>query len=211
MPDSHTLLAFALTTWVFVLIPGPSVLFVISRGVTLGRRAAVLTVFGNAAGILVQLLLVAAGVGALLERSQVAYNVLRLAGAAYLVWLGIQAVRHRRSLSTVLDATAVRPRRQILREGFIVGITNPKGFVFYTAILPQFVDPDGASATVQLGVLGAVCIAIAVASDSMYALLAGTARSWLAGRPHRLERLGGAGGLVMIGLGARLAATGRND
>lgn len=211
MADSDTLLAFALTCWVFVLIPGPSVLFVISRGVTLGRKAAVLTVFGNATGILVQLVLIAAGVGALLERSQLAYNVLRLAGAAYIVWLGIQAIRHRRALSTVLDATAVRPTREIFREGFIVGITNPKGFVFYTAILPQFVDPDGMSATLQLGVLGAICIMIAVLSDSMYGILAGTARTWLAGRPHRLERLGGAGGLVMIGLGARLAVTGRND
>ena len=211
MADSHTLLAFALTCWVFVLIPGPSVLFVISRGVTLGRRAAVLTVLGNSTGILVQLLLIAAGVGAVLERSQVAYNVLRLAGAAYLVWLGVQAVRHRRALSTVLDATAVRPSRQIFREGFVVGVTNPKGFVFYTAILPQFVTPDGASPTLQLLVLGAITITIAVLSDSMYGILAGTARSWLAGRPHRLERLGGAGGLVMIGLGARLAATGRHD
>jgi threonine/homoserine/homoserine lactone efflux protein len=211
MADSHTLLAFALTCWVFVLIPGPSVLFVISRGVTLGRRAAVLTVLGNATGILLQLVLIAAGVGTLLERSQAAYNVLRLAGAAYLAWLGIQAIRHRRSLSTVLDATAVRPRRQIFREGFVVGMTNPKGFVFYTAVLPQFVDPHGASPTVQLLVLGAICITIAVLSDSMYGVLAGTAREWLAGRPHRLERLGGAGGLVMIGLGARLAVTGRND
>ncbi|HJR25553.1 MAG TPA: LysE family translocator, partial [Acidimicrobiales bacterium] len=199
MADSHTLLAFALTSWVFVLVPGPSVLFVISRGVTLGRKAAVLTVFGNAAGILVQLVLVAAGIGAVLERSQTAYNVLRLAGAAYIVWLGVQAIRHRRELSTVLDATAVRSSRRIVREGFVVGLTNPKGFVFYTAVLPQFVDPNGFSPTVQLGVLGAICITIAVLSDSMYGVLAGTARAWLAGRPHRLERLGGAGGLVMIG------------
>jgi len=211
MADSHTLVAFALTCWVFVLIPGPSVLFVISRGVALGRKAAVLTVLGNATGILGQLLLIAAGLGALLERSQTTYNVLRLAGAAYLVWLGIQALRHRRALSTVLDVTAVRPRGQVFREGLVVGLTNPKGFVFYTAILPQFVDPHGAPATLQLLVLGTICIAIAVCSDSMYGLLAGTARSWLAGRPHRLERLGGAGGVVMIGLGARLAVTGRHD
>jgi threonine/homoserine/homoserine lactone efflux protein len=211
MADTHTLLAFALTCWVFVLIPGPSVLFVISRGVALGRRAAVLTVLGNAAGVFAQLLLVAAGLGAVLERSQLAYNVLRIAGAGYIMWLGIQAIRHRRSLSTVLDATAVRPKGQILREGFIVGATNPKGFVFYTAVLPQFVNPTGAPATVQLLLLGAICIAIAIASDSMYAVLAGTARTWFAGRPQRLERLGGTGGLVMLGLGARLAVTGRND
>ncbi len=170
-----------------------------------------LTVFGNAAGVYLQLLLVAAGLGAILERSQLAFNVLRIAGAAYIGWLGIQAIRHRRSLSTVLDATAIRPRRTILLEGFVVGITKPKGFVFSTAVLPQFVDPSGASATLQLLVLGTICVAIAIASDSMYAVLAGTARTWFAGRPQRLQRLGGAGGLVMIGLGARLAVTGRND
>ena len=211
MADSHTLLAFALTCWVFVLIPGPSVLFVISRGVALGRRAALLTVLGNASGVMVHVLAVAAGVGAVVERSLVAYTVLRLAGAAYIVWLGIQALRHRRALSTVLDATTVRPRRQIFREGFVVGITNPKSIVFFSAVLPQFVDPGGAPVTLQLVLLGAVSVAIAVVSDSMYALVAGTARSWLSGRPHRLERLGGTGGLVMIGLGAQLAVTGRRD
>ncbi len=211
MADSETLLAFALTSWVFVLIPGPSVLFVISRGVALGRRAALLTVLGNSTGVFIHVVAVAAGIGAIVERSLVAYNVLRLAGAAYIVWLGIQAIRHRRSLSTVLDATAVRPSRQIFREGLVVGITNPKSIVFFSAVLPQFVDPDGAAVPLQMLLLGGISIAIAMVSDSMYGTLAGTARTWLAGRPQRLERLGGAGGLVMIGLGARLAVTGRND
>ena len=167
---------------------------------------------GNSTGVFVHCWLVAAGIGAILERSILAYNVLRLAGAAYIVWLGIQAIRHRRSLSTVLDATAVRPSRQIFREGLVVGITNPKSIVFFSAVLPQFVDPDGAAVPLQLLLLGAHldhhrdgC------PTACTALLAGTARTWLAGRPQRLERLGGAGGLVMIGLGARLAVTGRND
>ena len=139
----------------FVLIPGPSVLFVISRGVALGRRAALLTVAGNSTGVFIHVVAVAAGIGAIVERSILAYNVLRLAGAAYIVWLGIQAIRHRRSLSTVLDATAVRPSRQIFREGFIVGITNPKSIVFFSAVLPQFVDPDGAAVPLQMLLLGA--------------------------------------------------------
>jgi len=184
---------------------------VISRGVALGRRAAVLTVLGNELGMLVQVLLVAAGVGSVVQRSVVAFEVLRLAGAAYIVYLGVQAIRHRRALSTVLDVTATRGSRHIVREGFVVGITNPKVIVFFTAVLPQFVDPNGAAVPLQMAGLGMISITIAFVCDSAWGVLAGTARAWLSGSPHRLQRLGGAGGLMMIGLGARLAVTGRND
>ena len=211
MVDASALAAFVLASFILVVVPGPSVLFVISRGVALGRKAAVLTVLGNELGLLVQVVLVAAGIGSLVERSVVAYEVLRLAGAAYIVYLGVQAIRHRRALSTVLDVTATRSSRHIVREGFIVGITNPKAIVFFTAVLPQFVDPDGAAIPMQMVLLGLISVTVAFLSDSAWGVLAGTARAWLSGAPHRLERLGGAGGLMMIGLGARLAVTGRKD
>jgi threonine/homoserine/homoserine lactone efflux protein len=211
MPDGSALGAFVLAWFVLVIVPGPSVLFVIGRGVALGRRAAVLTVLGNELGMLAQVTLVAAGVGALVQRSLVVFEVLRLAGAAYIVYLGIQAIRHRRALSTALDVTATRGSRRIVREGFIVGVSNPKVIVFFTAILPQFVDPEGAAVPVQLAVLGLISVTIAFVCDGAWGLLAGSARAWLSGAPHRLERLGGAGGLIMIGLGTRLAITGRSD
>ena len=211
MVDAGALAAFLVASFILIIVPGPSVLFVISRGVALGRRAAVLTVVGNSTGVLVQVLLVAAGVGSIVERSVVAYEVLRLSGAAYIVFLGVQALRHRRHLSTVLDVTATRSSRHIVREGFVVGVTNPKNIVFFTAVLPQFIDPDGVATPVQMVLLGAIFVALATLSDSAYGVLAGTARTWLAGRPHRLARLGGAGGLMMIGLGTRLAVTGRRD
>jgi threonine/homoserine/homoserine lactone efflux protein len=211
MVDARSLAAFAVTAFLLIVVPGPSVLFVISRGVTLGRKAALLTVVGNAAGVMVMVVVVAAGLGAVLERSAVLFDAIRFAGAAYLVYLGVQAIRHRRELSTVLDVTATRPSRHILREGFVVGVTNPKLIVFFTAVLPQFVNPDAGPVPVQLLVFGTVFVAIALVMDSCWGLAAGTARAWLAGRPHRLERLGGAGGLVIIGLGARLALTGRKD
>lgn len=210
MVDGSTLLAFALASLLLIVVPGPSVLFVISRGVALGRRAAVLTVVGNTAGALVQALLVAAGVGAIVERWVVVYEVLRLAGATYIVYLGVQAFRHRRSLADVIDVGVVHSKR-LLREGFVVGVTNPKVIVFFTAVLPQFVDPDGIAVPLQMAALAGVFCSIALVSDSAWGVLAGTARAWLAGAPHRLERLGGAGGLVMIGLVARLAVTGRRD
>jgi len=211
MVDPRSLAAFAVTAFLLIVVPGPSVLFVISRGVALGRKAALLTVVGNAAGVMVMVVVVAAGLGAVLERSAVLFDAIRFAGAAYLVYLGVQAIRHRRELSTVLDVTATRPSRHILREGFVVGVTNPKLIVFFTAVLPQFVDPDAGPVPVQLLLFGTVFVAIALVMDSCWGLAAGTARAWLAGRPHRLERLGGAGGLVIIGLGAHLALTGRKD
>ena len=211
MVDTSTLAAFVLASFILVVIPGPGVLFVISRGVALGRRAALLTVVGHELGLFVQILLVAAGIGALVERSVVAYEVLRLAGAAYILYLGVQAIRHRRSLSTVIDVAATRMPRHIVRDGFVVGVTNPKAIVFFTAILPQFVDPSGAPVPLQMVLLGLISVTVALLSDTAYGVVAGSVRSWLSAAPHRLERLGGVGGLMMIGLGARLAVTGRRD
>ena len=137
VPSASEFAAYTLASFLLVVVPGPSVLFVISRGVALGRKAALATVVGNAAGVYLQALLVAVGLGAVISRSAVVFTTIKLAGAAYLVYLGVQAFRHRRALSSVLDATDVRPTS-----------------------------------------------------------------------PRRLELLGGAGGLTMIGLGVGLAASG---
>ena len=210
--DTHALASFAVAAFVLIVVPGPSVLFVVSRGVALGRRAAVVTAWGNAAGVYMQVVAVAVGVGAVIERSVVVLSTIRLLGAAYLVYLGVQAIRHRRALATVLDVGAhVGRRRRLALQGFTVGITNPKGIVFFTAILPQFVDPSGAPVPLQMLALGAIAVAIAVVSDSCWGMMAGSARAWLARSPRRLEALGGLGGLTMIGLGVRLAASGRRD
>jgi threonine/homoserine/homoserine lactone efflux protein len=187
-------------------------MFVISRAVTLGRRAALLTVVGNAAGVYLQVLLVAFGLGVIVERSAVAFTAVKLLGAGYLVWLGIQAIRHRKRLAELLGSTvSFRPHRAVLRDGFVVGAANPKATVFFAAILPQYIQPDGAPAALQMATLGIIFIAIALISDGIWALVAGTARNWFAGSPRRLERVGGAGGLVMVVLGLELALTGRSD
>ena len=180
-------------------------MFVISRALSLGRRAALLTVVGNAGGLFLQVLLVAVGLGAVVERSVAAFTVVKLVGAGYLVWLGVQAVRHRRELAQVLDAAGtVRRRRSLVLDGLVVGATNPKTVLFFTAVLPQFVEAGGAPATSQMAVLGLVFVAIALVLDGVWALVAGTARTWFVGSPRRLEKIGGAGGLVMVGLGLSL-------
>jgi threonine/homoserine/homoserine lactone efflux protein len=211
LPTSH-LLAFTVTAVVFIAIPGPSVLFVVSRSVVHGSAAGVATVVGNTAGVFVQVVAVAFGIGPLAERSVTLFTVLKLAGAAYLIFLGVQAVRHRRSLADALGAPAERKTlARIVLDGFTVGVTNPKAIVFFAAILPQFVDRASGHVPVQLIMLGAVMAVIALLSDSSYALVAGKVRNWLASSPRRMEALGGTGGLAMIAIGARLAFTGRHD
>jgi threonine/homoserine/homoserine lactone efflux protein len=204
------LAAFVGLAFALIVVPGPSVLFVISRGVALGRRAAVTTVVGNAAGVYVQVVAVALGIGALVERSVLVFRALSLVGAAYLVVLGVRTVRGRRRLAEALEVPVARAStRRILREGFLVGLANPKVIVFFAAVLPQFTDPARGHVPVQLLVLGAIFVGIALLSDSAWGVAAGSVREWLARSPRRLAALGGTGGLVMVALGLRLAVTGR--
>lgn len=205
------LAVFVTVVATLIAVPGPSVLFVVSRGVALGRRAAVATAVGNEAGLVVQVVLVAFGLGDIVERSLLVFSVLKFAGALFLVYLGVQAWRHRKHLA-VGQAADQRPAtsRRLLREGFVVGVSNPKGLLIFTAVLPQFVDPDGGSVPVQLLLLGMICVSIALVSDASWGLLAGTARNWLGASPRRLSVIGGAAGVVMIGLGVHLALSGRD-
>jgi threonine/homoserine/homoserine lactone efflux protein len=202
------LAAFALASLILIAIPGPSVLFVITCGVVLGRRAALATVVGNCAGVYVQVAAVALGIGVLLERSAAVYNTVKLIGAAYLVFLGVRTFQRRRSLALALGAP-VTPKsdRRILREGFVVGLTNPKAAVFFAAILPQFTQPSLGHVAFQMLILGVVFIAIALVLDGAWALVAGTARERLTASPRRLDAIGGAGGVVLVGLGVGLLST----
>lgn len=214
MLPTHHLIAFLLTVYVLILIPGPSVLFVVSRGVALGRRAALATVLGNASGFALQLVLVSIGVGSLVARSDAVFTALKLCGAAYLVFLGVRHIRDRKALAAMF-APAMRadpkPLRRIVREGFFVGATNPKGVIIFTAVLPQFVDRSQGHVTLQLALLGSICIAIALLSDGSWALASGTARQWLGRSPRRLEQMTGVGGAMLIALGFGLALTTRRS
>jgi threonine/homoserine/homoserine lactone efflux protein len=204
------LAAFMLAALVLIAVPGPSVLFVVSRGVVLGRRAALATVIGNCAGVYVQVVAVALGLGVAVERSATVFATIKLAGAAYLVWLGVRTFRTRRSLGAALGRP-VEPKtgRRILREGFVVGLTNPKAAVFFAAVLPQFADPSRGHVPLQLLALGLVFVAMALVLDSLWGLAAGTARERLIASPRRLEAIGAAGGVVIVGLGVGLAVSGR--
>jgi threonine/homoserine/homoserine lactone efflux protein len=195
-----------------LVIPGPSVLFVVTRGVVLGRRAALATVLGNELGICVHVVAVAVGVGAIVQRSVAVFTAMKLAGAAYLVWLGIRAIRERRDLREALASSmSDHSRRRLVRDGFVVGVSNPKTTLFFLAVLPQFVRPEQGHVTLQLLALGVTFVALAFLNDGLYGVAAGSVRRWLDRSPRRAELVGGASGLVMIGLGVRLAVTGRRD
>ena len=211
LPTEH-LLAFMVVATVLILVPGPSVLFVVTRSLTLGRRAGFATAVGNSAGVYVQVILVAVGVGAIVQESIAVFTVIKLAGALYLVYLGVQAFRRRGSLIDTLYAP-VEPKllRRMLGDAFVVGVANPKVIVFFIAVLPQFVDRSAGAVPLQLLTLGAIFCAIAIVCDGAWALLAGTARDWLVRDPRRLSAIGGTGGIVMIGLGAGLAVSGRKE
>src|SRR4051812_8413142 len=153
--SSDRLLAFAAMSFLLIVIPGPSVLFVIGRALALGRRAALTTVLGNALGALVLVAAVALGVGSIVERSVLVFTALKLAGAAYLIYLGVKAWRGRHLLPAAF--TGDLPARGGLRtlwDGFAVGVSNPKTIVFFAAVLPQFVDRAQGHVVAQMLVLG---------------------------------------------------------
>lgn len=192
-------------------MPGPSLLFTIGRALTVGRRDALLSAVGNGVGVFGQIVALAIGLGALVAASAAAFTVLKSAGAAYVVYLGVQAIRHRGDARQSMAAMSGTPRSATawgsVRTGMVVGITNPKTLVFFAAFLPQFIDAS-APAAPQLLILGALFCAMAIVSDGCWVVAASRARDWFARKPRRLDHLETAGGVMMIGLGATLATTG---
>lgn len=209
MVPLENLLAFTLAALVLIVIPGPSVLFTIGRALALGRIGGLLSVLGNALGLLPVIALVAIGVGGIVANSIVLFTIVKVVGALYLMYLGVQAIRHRRlRAEAATNGTAPRSAWRQLGEGFIVGITNPKTIAFFVAVLPQFVDLAAGSVPLQMMELGLVFFVIALLSDGAWALVAAGARAWFGRSPKRIERLTATGGGLMIGLGGILLLTG---
>jgi threonine/homoserine/homoserine lactone efflux protein len=199
---SH-LAAFFLASIVIIMVPGPSVLFTLARGVAWGRNVAVLTVLGNSIGTLLLSAVVAVGLGPLLAHSKVFSVTLQVFGGCYLLWLGLDALRHRHAHAHAMtQREEVRPSRvQVIRQGFTVGVLNPKSLVFFAAVFPHFVDRSHGNVTVQLLIFGCIFSAMAFCSDGTWGLIAGTAREWLSGSPQRLVALRTTGACVMMTLG----------
>ena len=208
-PDQ--VLAFGVAALILIAIPGPSVVFVIGRALAYGRGVALASVVGNSLGLLTIVFLVALGLGVVVEESIVVFQVLKLAGAAYLVYLGVEAVRHRKEFLTRDQGTSTGRAmtwRRAIRQGYVVGVSNPKAYMILAAVLPQFVDRATGHVQLQLLLLGLLAFVIGLVSDSTWALVASQLRQWFVRSPRRGEAVGAVGGASMIGLGVGLALTG---
>lgn len=193
-----TFIAFAL---VIIAIPGPSVMFAISRALVLGKRGAVLTVVGNGIGVLVQALAVSVGLGVLIESNELLMHAIRLAGAGFLIYLGVTAIRRRRDGLDLTAPVDVPKSSHVLRESILVGLSNPKTIVFFSAAFPQFVVSDGAPIVFQMMILSVIFVVFGISGDAIYALSAGAARDWFAKSPSRVVAMRTVGGVAMTTLG----------
>ena len=207
------LIEYIIAAMIIILAPGPSVLFVIARAIAWGRKVAVFTVAGNVTGAFFLSSLVAFGLGPILSRSDLAYSAVQWGGGGYLVYLGINAIKARKIAAADMKSqgSVVPTFWRSARDGFWVGALNPKGLVFYAAVLPQFVDIERGNVTGQPLFLGALFSILAFISDGTWGLLAGTARAWLASDEKRLELLRVIGGCVMIILGLLVIASALRD
>lgn len=211
MPPIGDVIAFAIASFLIIIIPGPSVLFTIGRGISFGRKAALVNVAGNSVGMLTGSLAVAIGIGSFVQSSDIAYAVVGVLGGGYLIYLGYDAVKTRKDVAQALVTKAdPKPMGQLFKQGFVVGFLNPKSLVFFAAILPQFVDPSQGRVILQMVFLALIFFVIAVISDGTWGIVAGTARHWLAGTPTRIEKISGAGGFVIIVLGISVIITAFN-
>jgi threonine/homoserine/homoserine lactone efflux protein len=206
------MLTFGLAAFIIIVIPGPSVVFTIGRALAYGRGVALATVAGNTLGLVSIVVLVALGLGVVVQESIVVFTVLKLAGAAYLVWLGVEAVRRRREFLSAdgldpLAGTRMTWTRAV-RQGYVVGASNPKGYMMLAAVLPQFVDRGEGHVQLQMLMLGLLATTIGLLSDSVWAIIASQLRLWFNSSPKRGEAMGAVGGVSMIGLGVGLAVSG---
>lgn len=206
MPEPSAIALFAVATLALLVVPGPSVLYIVTRGITQGRMAALVSVLGIHAGTTVHVAAAAFGVSALLMRSVVAFNVVKYAGAAYLIVLGIRRLMERSDpLADEIDGE--RSLMRIFGQGIVVNVLNPKTALFFFAFLPQFIDAERGSATVQMLALGMLFIALGVVSDGIYALVSSSLGERLRGSAAfaRRQRLFSGGVFVALGITAALA------
>jgi threonine/homoserine/homoserine lactone efflux protein len=203
MITGANLAEFIYASVAIMLAPGPSVMFTVARAVAWGRGTAILTVLGNSMGMLILSLIIAVGLGPLLQRSELLLIFVQVLGGLYLIYLGIDALKHRRlHAADMVAINELKPAKpQVVKQGFMVGVLNPKALVFFSAIFPQFVDASVGSITIQMIWFGVIFAALAFLLDGMWAVVVGGSRDWFANSQSRLVALRTMGGVVMLLLG----------
>lgn len=197
-------IAFCIAAIAIVIVPGPTVTIVIANSLKHGTRAGLLNVVGTQAGLVVWMAIAIAGLASAITYMGVWFDVLRIAGAAYLIWLGIKLLRSKGEVLTASAATA--PRGGFFLQGFVVILSNPKVLLVFGALIPQFISKDGDYLN-QLVLLGLTFMVVATVFDSLYAFAAGNAGSWLSHKRVRFVEM--SSGLCLIGGGIWLALRGR--
>lgn len=200
MPSAANILGFTLLAIVIIVVPGPGVLFAVGRALVLGTRPALVSVLGNAMGVGIQIIVVALGLGVLIQSSPTAFFIIQVLGAVMIGYLGVRAILDR---GKGLEDASEKPqsRKTVVRQSVVVGLTNAKTLVFFLAALPSFVSVTDGNPIIQMLILGAIFSVIGIASDSVYAIAAGKARDWLATSAKRLATFRGLGGLALTMLG----------
>ena len=200
LPDRGALAVFIVSAVVLLVIPGPAVLYIVAQSVSRGRLAGIVSMLGIQVGGLVHVAAAAAGLSALLMRSAVAFDVVKYAGAAYLVFLGARRLLGREH-DDVPGARSERSLWRLFGQGIVVNVLNPKTALFFFSFLPQFVDVERGAVALQIATLGLVFILLATVSDGLYALAAGSAAGWLRARSGFVRGERYATGSVLVGLG----------
>ena len=211
MPTVPTLLTFAIAATLLIIVPGPNVIYIITRGIDQGRRAAVASALGVEVGMLFHIGAAVLGLSALVASSELVFNIVKYAGAGYLIWMGVNNLRSKPTNLAVPEISRRASHRKLFAQGMVVNILNPKVGLFFVAFLPQFIDPARGSSTAQILVLGGVFVAIAVVSDLVYAFASGSIGSWLNARERIARQRDRFAGVVYILLGALAALTGSSS
>jgi len=209
MLDASTALLFCGAALLLLIVPGPAVLYIVARSASQGRRAGLVSVAGIHVGTLVHIAAAAAGLSALIVTSAAAFSVVKFAGAAYLVVLGINTLRQRRSAALSASEPAHRTSRRIFVDGVVLNILNPKTAVFFLAFVPQFVDVDRGATTAQVIMLGSLFVALGLATDGAYAIAGGWIGDRLRRSPRASRRSDTTAGAIYVGLGITTALAGR--
>ena len=210
MPELTTLLLFAAASFALIIVPGPAVLYVITRSLDQGRGAGLASVLGVSLGSYVHIVAAAVGLSAVLASSAVAFSVVKYAGAAYLIYLGVRKLASKPKLEPTQDSPS-QPLRKIFLEGIVVNVLNPKTALFFLAFLPQFVDAGSGSVAGQILILGSVFVLVAFVSDGAYALLASTFGKLLkqSRRFLRFQHYVSGTVYIILGVGAALGGSGK--
>lgn len=208
MPDIQNIGLFVTASLVLLLVPGPAVLYIVARSAEQGRKVGLVSVLGIHLGTLVHIVAAVIGLSAVIAASAQAFTVVKLAGALYLVYLGVQTIRGVGGIGSGDGPVSHRSLRRVFWDGTVVNVLNPKTALFFLAFVPQFVDPAAGNATAQLVTLGLLFVVIGMVTDGAYALAGGAIGGWLESRPHLDRNRRMASGVIYIGLGITAALSG---